>query len=420
LTPCRDPGEDGPPKGIAERLPWNREHPQTVAYLLPRLEVGGTEKHVRDLVGRLDRERFRPVIIATAEGGILEAEFARMGVPVHILGYQGFTRRPGRILRTARSAVRAIRELARILRREQVSILQAYLPAANILGAAAGVLAGTPRIILGKRGLCHYKKGRPLLAFFENVANLAADVVLVNSDAVAAAVRAAERFCGRKIRRIYNGIDAADRAEPGAPDPSGDGPALDPPFPPGSSTVLYVANLFPYKGHVDLVEASAAVIASRPEALFLLAGREEGAGRSVRTRIGELGLDDRVRLLGAREDVPALMSAADLVVHPSHEEGFSNTILEAMAAGKAVVATSVGGIPEAVEDGITGILVPPKSPDRLAAAILSMLNDGTGTREMGEAGRRRVLERFPLEKMVREIEALYEELLGGGDPACAA
>lgn len=408
-----------PRKGTARRLPVVPGSPVTVAYLLPRLEMGGTEKHVRDLVGRLDRARFRPVVIATSDGGILEAEFARMGVPVRILGYRGFTRRTGAIVKTARKSAAAILELAGTLRRERVSILHAYLPAANVLGALAGVVAGTPRLILSKRGLCHYKKGRPILAFFENVANLAADAVLVNSDAVAAAVRAAERFCGRKIRRIYNGIDIASPWVPREAGPLPEAPALNPPLPSDAAAILYVANLFPYKGHLDLVDAAAAVAARFPRTRFLLAGREEGAGAQVRSRIEALRLGDHVRLLGPRDDVPALMAAADLVVHPSHEEGFSNTILEAMAAGKAVVATAVGGVPEAVEDGVTGLLVPPRSPDRLAEALLSLLENPPRARAMGEAGRRRVRADFPLAKMVGEIEDLYETILRGGVRPCA-
>lgn len=396
------------------------QNPATVAFILPRLEMGGTEKHVRDLVHRLDRERFRPVVIATAEGGPLEADFADMGVPVHVIGYQGFTRRRGQALRRIRMAMASIRTLADTLRAEDAVIVHAYLPAANVLGAIAGCLAGRPPIIVSKRGLCHYKKGRPILAFFENVANLAADAVLVNSDAVAVAVRSAERFCGRKIRRIYNGIDAASPAASGPAAPSGGGPALDPPLPPDAAAILYVANLFPYKGHLDLVEAAAAVAARFPKARFLLAGREEGTGAQVRSRIEALGLRDHVRLLGPRDDVAALMAAADLIVHPSHEEGFSNTILEAMAAGKAVVATAVGGIPEAVEEGVTGVLVPPRSPERLAEALLSLLENPARARAMGEAGRRRVLDTFPLAKMVREIEDLYGTILRGGGRPCAA
>ena len=397
----------------------NCGNPVTVAYLLPRLEMGGTEKHVRDLVGKLDRTRFRPVVVAITEGGPLEAAFAAMGVPVRIIGYQGFTRRRGQVLSRTWKALASIRSLADTLRREEAAIVHAYLPAANILGTIAGRLAGAPRIIVSKRGLCHYKKERPILAFFENVANLAADAVLVNSDAVAAAVRDAERFYGRKIRRIHNGIDAASPAASGDASPAMGGIALDPPLPPDAAAILYVANLFPYKGHLDLVDAASAVAARFPKVRFLLAGREEGIGAQLRSRIEELGLRDQVSLLGPRDDVAALMSAANLVVHPSHEEGFSNTILEAMAAGKAVVATAVGGIPEAVVEGVTGTLVPPRSPERLAEAMLSLLENPSRARAMGEAGRKRVRDLFPAKKMVHEMETLYEELLHGGKQPCA-
>lgn len=393
--------------------------PVKIAYILPRLEMGGTEKHVRDLVGQLDRTRFRPIVIATSDGGALEAVFRRMDVPVFIIGYQGFTRRRGQVVRRARMALKSFREIAAILRTERIAIVHAYLPAANVLGAIAGTAARTPVIVVSKRGLCHYKKGRPILTFFENVANLVADTVLVNSDAVAAAVRSAEQFCGRKIRRIHNGIDAAYPEASGTTAPFAGGPALDPPLPPDAAAILYVANLFPYKGHLDLVDAASAVAARFPKARFLLAGREEGTGTQLRSRIEALGLRDRVRLLGPRDDVAALMAAADLVVHPSHEEGFSNTILEAMAAGKAVVATDVGGIPEEVEEGVTGILVPPRSPERLAEAMLSLLENPARAREMGDAGRKRVRDLFPLQKMVHEIETLYEELLHGGKNPCA-
>lgn len=393
--------------------------PAKIAYILPRLEMGGTEKHVRDLVHRLDRERFLPVVIATVEGGPLEADFADMGIPVHIIGYEGFTRRRGQVLRRIRMAMASIRKLADILRREDTAIVHAYLPAANVLGTIGGRLAGIPRIVVSKRGLCHYKKGRPILAFFENVANLAADAVLVNSDAVAAAVRSAERFCGRKILRIYNGIDPEDFAVDDAvttPPPS---PVSGVNLPGDAVRILCVANFFPYKGHTDLVEAAARVIPRFPAAYFLLAGRDSGELATVTARIEALGLERNVLVIGERGDVPALLGSASFLVHPSHEEGFSNTILEAMAAGKAVVAANVGGVPEAVLDGKTGLLVPAGDPESLAEGILSLLQHPEKARTLGEAGRQRVLERFSLKEMVGEMEAMYEKILQGGRQRCA-
>jgi glycosyltransferase involved in cell wall biosynthesis len=386
--------------------------PAAVAYILPRLEMGGTEKHVRDLVSRLDRSRFAPLVIATSEGGVLEAEFARMDVPVHVIGYKEASRRiPGGAARLP-AAWSAVGTTAGILRRTRAALVHACLPAANVFGAIAGTLARTPRIIVGKRALCRYKQGRPTLSLLEDLANLLANAVLVNSRAVAEEVRRHERFLGRKIRLVYNGVDGADTP----PEPSAPLSQLCPEFspPPGAAAVLCVANLFRYKGHADLVEAARIVAGAHPDVRFLLVGRDAGEEEALRARIAALGLARHVHLAGPRDDVPALMAAADLLVHPSHEEGFSNVILETMAAGKAVVATAVGGIPEAVVDGETGILVPPRDPERLAGAVLSLLRDPERARAMGSAGRRRVLAHFPLKGMVREIEEMYEDLLSGG------
>jgi glycosyltransferase involved in cell wall biosynthesis len=107
-----------------------------------------------------------------------------------------------------------------------------------------------------------------------------------------------------------------------------------------------------------------------------------------------------------------LIRGSDLFVHPSHEEGFSNAILEAMAGGLSVVACHVGGNPEAVTDGVTGRLVPPRDPDRLSAAVLDLLADADKRMRLGEAGRKRVTEEFSFDRMVKEMEALYESVAG--------
>jgi glycosyltransferase involved in cell wall biosynthesis len=124
-----------------------------------------------------------------------------------------------------------------------------------------------------------------------------------------------------------------------------------------------------------------------------------------------LGIETRVRFLGVRRDVPALLAAADLLVHPSLEEGFCNALLEAMAASRPVVATDVGGNREAVIDGETGLLVPPSDAARLAAAILTVLQQPDRGAAWGRAGRRRVVDRFQRSRMLPEYEALYDDLL---------
>ena len=186
--------------------------------------------------------------------------------------------------------------------------------------------------------------------------------------------------------------------------------------------VTYVANLFAYKGHSDLVDAARRIADAFPSIRFLLVGADAGEEGNLRRRIEALGLGRNVLLVGPRPDAAAIVAASAFLVHPSHQEGFPNAILEAMAAGKAVVATRVGGIPEAVEDGRTGLLVPARDPAALAGAVLSLLRDPDRARAMGEAGRMRVEEEFSIGKMVEGIESLYVELLArkapGVLPAC--
>lgn len=122
-------------------------------------------------------------------------------------------------------------------------------------------------------------------------------------------------------------------------------------------------------------------------------------------------LGDRFQCLGLRSDVPAILAAAELAVLPTLREGLPNVILEAMAAGKPVVASRVGGVPELVVDGETGFLVPPRDPEALARGVLTLLGDPARAEAMGQAGRERVIRCFSLDRMVRETQQLYEELL---------
>jgi glycosyltransferase involved in cell wall biosynthesis len=173
------------------------------------------------------------------------------------------------------------------------------------------------------------------------------------------------------------------------------------------SIVLTVARLDEVKGHRFLLEAARLV----PEATFVLAG--EGPERAaLEAQALGLGVADHVCFMGHQADVPSLLASCDVVVLPSLAESSSLTLLEAMAARKPVIATRVGGIPEIVEDGQTGLLVPPSDPPALAAAIRSLLVDPDRAERLASAGRARVQRDFTLEAMVRGVAAVYDEVLG--------
>lgn len=323
------------------------------------------------------------------------------GIPVYTVG---FGTSSNRLLRAASF----FRRLVGILKNEKIDILHTYLPAANVLGTAAGLFAGTRIKIASKRALSEHKDGHPILTFFENLTNLAADALTVNSLSVAEGVRRAERFFAGKMVLIYNGVDPADvpaREEPVSP-PS------DLFLPPDTILLSYVAHLREEKGHRALIEAVPTVFASFPTARLLLVGREDSAAPEIRRRIETMELTGRVILTGPRRDVPKILQSSRIVVHPG-AEGFSNAILEAMAAGAPVVASRVGGNREAVVDGETGVLVPPGDAGAFAEAILKLLRDPPLARRMGEAGRRRAEEHFSLDRMVANVEQTYGELIEG-------
>jgi len=374
-----------------------------ITYVLPNVESGGTERHVLSLVRRIDRSRFSLSLVTTAGGGALYPDFASL-IPVTVMGDPN---RAGQFRKGSVQQLLTIAALSRRMRRERPDIVHAYLPAANVIGPVAARLADVPRVIVSKRSLADYKKGHPFLRQMELFGNRLADVVLVNSDAVQQDVERTERCWKGKFRKIYNGV---------APIPSrmkGEAEAfrLREGISPDSLLVLCVSNFFAYKGHVDLVEAATRLVPAFPGVTFLLVGRESGALEATRSLVARLGVGGHIRFLDSRTDVPDLLRAADLFVHPSHQEGFSNAILEAMAAGLPVVACNVGGNPEAVVDGVTGFLVPPRDPTALARAMAEILADPVKGSSMGEAGRQRATERFSLGRMVAEIETMYESLL---------
>jgi glycosyltransferase involved in cell wall biosynthesis len=170
-----------------------------------------------------------------------------------------------------------------------------------------------------------------------------------------------------------------------------------------------VASLFPYKGHRCLLQALTLIRDQLPaDWLLLAAGRDPDNNLAELVSLAEqLGLGEHVRFLGERLDVPAILSAADIHVSASQEEGFPNNILEAMSAGLPVVATAVGGVPEQVTDETTGLLVPPDNPGALALALLLLAGDRTRRLSMGRAGRQRVEQNFSLERSIDAFAQAY-------------
>jgi glycosyltransferase involved in cell wall biosynthesis len=298
----------------------------------------------------------------------------------------------------------ATRELAAWLRREEIDLVHAHMFRAEVVGTRAALAAGTPVIM----ATVHSSRVRSA----EDVAALAAltpamDRLIVPSASILAKVRHEGRG-GAAFSVIPNGVDLSRFAAP----PPACGLRLEHRIAPDDVLIGVVARLEPEKGHAHLINAMPALLRWAPKTWLALVG-EGSQAEALRAQAAALpgGAGDRIIFTGRREDVSAITAELDIAVLPSLREAQGISILEAMARRKPVVATAVGGIPEVVADGISGILVPEASPSALASALISLARSRSRRAQMGAAGYRIVAERFSMDAHVRRVEALYDEEL---------
>jgi glycosyltransferase involved in cell wall biosynthesis len=373
-----------------------------VLIVAPRLDVGGAEMHLTRILPELRRQGLDVSVFVMARGGRLESKLTERGVPVS--GMQPFT---------ASRAIRSLRgwfALRRELQKQKPDIVHFFLPEAYLVGAAASLgLPGLTRI-MSRRSLALYQRNHPLLASVERRVHQSMAALLGNSSAVVAEL-IGEGAAGDKVGLIHNGIDlpplpsperrAAIRDELGIPD--------------DAFVIAVIANLIPYKGHDDLLEGLGRVRDRLREPWrLILTGRDEGIGDKLRDKAETLGIGRNILWLDERADAQAPLEAADLAVLPSHEEGFSNSLLEKMARGLPVVATRIGGNIDAVVDGETGRLVPIKDPQALGEAIVGLYEDAAMRARFGAAARARVEQLFSLSACVRRYLNLYRGIRGAG------
>jgi L-malate glycosyltransferase len=351
---------------------------------------------VAHLATHLDASRFDAHVASLQREGPLYAEMASCGLPLTSYPIKGFLR-PG----TLRQQLR----FATYLRHNDIDIVHAYGFYPIVFAVPVARLAGSRVVLASIRDSGDPWTGAQRLV--QSCASGLAHCVLVN----AAAVRARLRPGGhgrRAIAVIRNGVDV-DRFAPRPPDA-----ALRSTLglPPRAPLVVAVSRLNPMKGIGDYLKAIAILAGRFDEARFVIVG--DGASRrDLEDQARRLGLAERVVFTGTRLDVAAILSQATISVAPSLSEGLSNVVLESMAAGVPVVATRVGGTPEILEDGVTGLLVPPCDAPALAGAIGRLLEDETLARRLGEAARERAVTQFSMHHMVRQTEGLYRALLRG-------
>ncbi|MCD6294874.1 MAG: glycosyltransferase [Deltaproteobacteria bacterium] len=371
----------------------------TILFVIGSLEIGGAEKQMQLLVGQLHGRRHCCHVYSLQSGGPLKKWFEDLGVAVFSGGLKkdDIAKAPWKVVLAEWRLLCLVHEL-------NPSVVHCFLPLITFMGSLAGRIARVPLVVTSRRALGTHQRRHPVLRPLDHVAARLSHRITVNSQAVWDDMVRCENVDVSKLLLIYNGVDTRPfRATLFCvKDVRQD---LD--LKKTTKLMIVIANLIPYKGHSDLLRAAKEVVERFPDTVFLLVGEDRGIQWELEQDVANLGIGQSVRFLGRRDDVPALLKASDISILPSHEEGFSNVILESMAAGLPVVATDVGGNREAVLDGITGWVIPPEDPRALAAKIIDLLKDPNRAEEWGRRGRERANQMFTVKKMVAAHLDLY-------------
>lgn len=375
-----------------------RRKPLRVMFVVPDLRHGGAERHVATLAPAMDRSRFAPSVVCVGEPGQLFGDVERAGVPAVALR------------RTKREFPRAVLELAGHMRRIRPDVVITRGYNAEALGRVAAVLTRVRRTAIWIHNCAPIQARSPIRNLFDRAMEPFTSAYLGVTHAQLPYLTSTLGYPVRKIRIVYNGV-SPERFDCPAAAERGRAAAVALGIEPTDKVIGILAVLRPEKDHETLLRSTAVVCEEVPDAKLLVIG--DGPLRPDLERLaGQLGIADRVVFAGARDDVADLLSVLDVVALSSRTDCFPIALLEAMAAGRPVVGTAVGGVPEIVDDGVTGLLVPPADPAALGKALVTVIGDPARAREMGEAGKRRVVSTFTLDGSVRAAEAEIEQIAG--------
>jgi glycosyltransferase involved in cell wall biosynthesis len=375
-----------------------------VLHLIGTLSPGGAERNLYYLAPHLKASRLRYAICCLVARGDFAGEIERLGIPVFELGYR------------RRYAPWTILKLARLLRRHRVRVLHTHLFESGLIGRPAAWLARVPVIVTHEHGKTLWKRWYHRL--FERLALPWTDLRIAVSEDIRNLRMKYEHTPPDKSSIVFNAVDPArfdvpeavrsrKRAELGLHN---------------FFVIGTVGRLVEAKSYDLMLEVAGEVCRRRQDARFVLVGEGRLAAELHRMK-DTLGLAESLRFLGMRKDIPELMAAMDLYVITSKREGLPISLIEAMMAGKAIVSTGVGGIPDTLTDGRDGVLVEPGSKDALVEAILDLAANSGKRARLGKNARQTAIERYSPERIVGQLEHIYRGLLSQkgvpiGDTSC--
>jgi len=366
-----------------------------ILYLTTTSQIGGAEQILLAIGEKIDSNLFDIEVCTLFPKGVLNEQLDKLKVKNYNLNLKNWLYSPVAIYR-----------LYRLLKKEKYDILNTWLFHPSIIGLLVGSITNTT-YILETRHYCKLKFNTRLRQHIDRIIATKMDIIIAVSNAAKKILINYEKVDPNKITVIYNGINInkfkfniKQREQ------------IRKIFSIQDKIVLsYTANLRPIKGHQYLLEAISKIKNQYTNIVLLLIG--EGVLRNeLEALTKQLHIEDNVRFLGYRTDIPDILSATDIYVHPSVEEGFGIAIIEAMAVGLPVIATNVGGIPEIITNGVNGILVPPENPQALAEAIGDLIEHPDKRKALAEKGQQHVAATFTDDVMVKKYMEVYTNLAG--------
>lgn len=364
-------------------------------FLCQNLGVGGAEELILGTSSALPSVGVQTGVVALTRRGPIADEIEAAGVPVHLAAGEPGPRDPAAFVR-----------LVRLLQREQPDVVHTFLIVAGIYGRLAAFAAGVPLVLAAEQNVYARKPRRH--ALMERALATRTYRVIACCEVVGRYYQQQVGVSRSKIAVIYNAVRFGRRPQP----TDGETARFALRLPPEALVLGTLGRLTEQKGQRVLLQAVAALARDVPDLVLFLAG-DGPLRQELEAEAARLGVDDRVRFLGVRRDRATLYAAMDAFVLPSRWEGLSLALVEAMGAGRAIVATDVGGNPEVIRSGQTGLLVPSNDADALAAALEKLARDRALRTALGDAAAADARSRFSIDRHVAQLAALYRHGLAG-------
>lgn len=363
-----------------------------ICYIIGQLGKGGAEKQLYELLKGINRDMFYPIVVNLSNGGYWENEIQRLGIKVVALPRKKnfeFTR---------------LFELIKLLKKIKPHIVHTYMYSANSYGRIAAILTRVPIIIASERNLPELRKDKNRYQlFWDKLLAAFSDGIVCNSFEAANSLIKKYSFNFEKVFTIHNGINAKGFLKENS---SNRKKKL------ASKVIGTIGRLCLQKNHKFFLDMAKVIlnILKDSSIKFLIVGN--GPLRNeLEDYSKKLGIENNVVFTGERSDIPELLQSMNIFVMSSLYEGMSNAIMEAMLSGLPVVATDVGGNRELIVQNETGYLCPLKDTEAFVNIIVSLINNESKAKKLGENGRRKILNEFTIEKMIQNTESIYKNLL---------